>query len=98
VLLHGDLWRGNILFDENGMAVLIDPACYFGWSEAEIAMTQLFGGFPEAFYHGYTEINPLKPGWKNRLRLYNLFHLLNHLNLFGSSYYASIIKTVRAFI
>jgi protein-ribulosamine 3-kinase len=89
-LLHGDLWRGNVLFDTSGKARLIDPACYWGWPEAELGMTTLFGPFDPGFYRAYAEHMPLQPGWRERLPLYNLYHLLNHLNLFGASYYAQV--------
>jgi len=85
-LIHGDLWSGNAHTDSGGYPVLIDPALYFGWREAELGMTQLFGGFPSAFYAAYQEAWPLEPGWEERLAIYNLYHLLNHLNLFGSGY------------
>jgi len=96
-LLHGDLWGGNIHTDSQGQPVLIDPACYWGWPEADIAMTRLFGGFADRFYHSYLELRPLEPGWEERLPLYNLYHLLNHLNLFGGSYYPQVIQTIRRF-
>ncbi|MCD9458004.1 fructosamine kinase family protein [Marinibactrum halimedae] len=93
-LLHGDLWSGNVLFDEKGAPVLIDPACYYGWAEADIAMTKLFGGFDEAFYDAYNEINPLEPDWEERVAIYNIYHLLNHLNLFGISYYPQVMASL----
>ena len=86
-LLHGDLWGGNFLVDESGEACLIDPAVYYGHREADLAMTRLFGGFDPAFYDAYDEALPLSPGWQARLPVYQLYHLLNHLNLFGSAYY-----------
>lgn len=92
-LLHGDLWAGNVLFDGDGLPHLIDPACYFGWPEADIAMTLLFGGFGDGFYHAYQEIHPMEPGWQDRIDIYNLYHLLNHLYLFGGSYHTQI-KTI----
>lgn len=87
-LLHGDLWSGNYLADERGEACLIDPAVYYGHREADLAMTRLFGGFDADFYAAYDEAWPLAPGWQDRLPIYQLYHLLNHLNLFGSAYYA----------
>ncbi len=87
-LLHGDLWGGNYMVDEGGSAVLIDPAAYFGHREADLAMTRLFGGFDQRFYDAYHEAFPLAPGHEERLPAYQLYHLLNHLNLFGTSYYA----------
>ena len=89
-LLHGDLWSGNVLFDTTGTPHLIDPACHFGWPEADLAMTLLFGGFDPEFYHSYGEVRALEPGWQDRAELYNLYHLLNHLYLFGASYYLPV--------
>ena len=85
-LLHGDLWSGNAAYDEKGSPVIFDPACYFGDREADIAMTELFGGFDNNFYAAYNEAWPLDEGYKIRKDLYNLYHILNHFNLFGSSY------------
>ena len=85
-LLHGDLWGGNVLPGTDGKAWLIDPAAYVGHAEADIAMTELFGGFPRAFYEAYQEVSPLASGYEKRRDLYNLYHLLNHLNLFGAGY------------
>jgi fructosamine-3-kinase len=89
-LLHGDLWRGNALFTAAG-PWLIDPAVYWGWPEADLAMTTLFGRFDESFYRAYQEAGELTPGWEERLPLYNLYHLLNHLNLFGAGYHAQVL-------
>ncbi len=91
-LIHGDLWAGNIHCDAQGQPVLLDPATHRGWAEAELAMTQLFGGFDSAFYHTYLDNNPLNQGWRERVPLYNLYHLLNHLNLFGSSYHPQVSR------
>lgn len=96
-LIHGDLWSGNVISDENGDPVLIDPAAHWGWAEADIAMTQLFGGFAAQFYGAYQQTRPLLAGWRDRVPLYNLYHLLNHLNLFGSSYYHDVSKILRRF-
>ena len=85
-LLHGDLWGGNAGVTQQGEPVIFDPACYFGDHEADLAMTELFGGFNQDFYSGYSEIWPLDPGYNTRKSLYNLYHILNHLNLFGGSY------------
>ena len=85
-LLHGDLWSGNYFSDRTGMPVIFDPATYYGDRETDMAMTELFGGFPPVFYHAYHEAWPLPDGYRQRQRLYNLYHLLNHLNLFGTSY------------
>lgn len=85
-LLHGDLWSGNYAIDESGQPVIFDPAVYFGDREADIAMTELFGGFSPRFYSAYNDAFPLDGGYKTRKTLYNLYHILNHLNLFGASY------------
>ena len=87
-LIHGDLWGGNMGFDANGQPVIYDPATYYGDREAEIAMTELFGGFSGDFYAAYREAWPLDPGYATRKTLYNLYHILNHLNLFGGGYLA----------
>jgi protein-ribulosamine 3-kinase len=89
-LLHGDLWGGNYLIDTQGQPVLIDPAVYYGDREAEIAFTELFGGFGARFYAAYNEAWPLDSGYADRRDLYNLYHLLNHLNLFGAGYGGSV--------
>lgn len=85
-LLHGDLWAGNFLCNESGDPILIDPAVYYGHREADIAMTLLFGGFPEQFYKSYNQVYPLQEGWKARIAIYQLYHVLNHFNMFGGGY------------
>jgi fructosamine-3-kinase len=85
-LLHGDLWGGNISYDDNGEPVIFDPAVYFGDREADLAMTELFGGFGGAFYDAYNAAWPLPSGYRIRKTLYNLYHILNHTNLFGGGY------------
>lgn len=85
-LLHGDLWGGNWGCDEDGLPVIFDPAVYYGDREADIAMTRLFGGFGAAFYAAYHSTWALDPGASARVPLYNLYHVLNHYNLFGGSY------------
>jgi fructosamine-3-kinase len=85
-LLHGDLWGGNIGGDADGNPVIFDPACYHGDREADIAMTELFGGFGSRFYAAYNDAWPLDAGYATRKTLYNLYHILNHLNLFGGGY------------
>lgn len=85
-LLHGDLWSGNYGFDEYGAPVIFDPALYYGDRETDLAMTELFGGFSPHFYHAYQEAYPLDAGYRQRKTLYNLYHVLNHLNLFGGGY------------
>ena len=85
-LLHGDLWSGNVGFLADGTPVVFDPAVYYGDAEADLAMTELFGGFPPSFYEGYREVRPIAAGYPVRRALYNLYHVLNHLNLFGEGY------------
>ncbi|HUX20674.1 MAG TPA: fructosamine kinase family protein, partial [Spirochaetia bacterium] len=89
-LLHGDLWGGNFMVGPDGSAVLIDPAVYYGDREADLAMTELFGGFSARFYTAYREEYPIDYGYEERKELYNLYHLLNHFNLFGASYSGSV--------
>ncbi len=96
-LLHGDLWSGNFMTDRDGKARLIDPAVYVGHREADIAMTELFGGFHGKFYNAYREAAPMEPGYEDRRDLYNLYHLLNHLNLFGSGYLPSVLRIVKKY-
>jgi fructosamine-3-kinase len=85
-LLHGDLWAGNWLADEQSEPLLFDPAVYYGDREADLAMTRLFGGFGRAFYDAYQSATPLPAGHAVRAELYNLYHVLNHANLFGGGY------------
>ena len=85
-LLHGDLWAGNVITGNDGRAWLIDPAVSVGHAEADIAMTELFGGFPSVFYDAYKAAAPMQPGYERRRDVYNLYHLLNHLNMFGRTY------------
>ena len=92
-LLHGDLWRGNAGFTPGG-PVVFDPAVYYGDREADLAMTELFGGFPPEFYRAYQEAFALDEGHERRKPLYNLYHLLNHLNLFGGGYLAQVKATL----
>lgn len=96
-LLHGDLWSGNFLVDDDGQPALFDPAVYYGNREAELAMPLLFGGFRADFFEAYQEVWPLAEGWTERVELYKLYHLLNHLNLFGSGYLESCVEIVRRF-
>lgn len=93
-LLHGDLWSGNVMCGPDGKAMLIDPACYVGHREADLAMTELFGGFSESFYDAYREAWPLQAGYEERRDLYNLYHLVNHLNLFGPTYLEPVLSIV----
>ena len=92
-LLHGDLWSGNAGFTPEG-PVIFDPAVYYGDREADLAMTELFGGFPPEFYDAYHAAHPLDRGYEKRKHLYNLYHLLNHLNLFGSGYLGQVEATL----
>ncbi len=85
-LLHGDLWSGNYSFTRDGEPVIFDPAVYYGDREADLAMTELFGGFGGGFYAAYGEAWPLDPGYAVRKTLYNLYHILNHFNMFGGGY------------
>jgi len=85
-LVHGDLWGGNAAVTTSGEPVILDPATYIGDREVDLAMTELFGGFPAAFYRGYNEAWSLDDGYKQRKTLYNLYHILNHFNLFGGGY------------
>ncbi len=95
-LLHGDLWGGNHLATTSGPA-LIDPAVYYGHRETDLAMTELFGGFDARFYTAYREAWPLEPGYDTRREVYNLYHLINHLNLFGSGYAGSVARLLKRF-
>ena len=84
--MHGDLWSGNASFTAEGKPIIFDPACYYGDREVDLAMSQLFGGFPSAFYQGYQQIYPLNEGYEQRKTIYNLYHILNHFNLFGGGF------------
>lgn len=97
-LLHGDLWGGNVLCGADGKAMLIDPAAYIGHAEADLAMTELFGGFPPSFYAAYREVRPLQDGYEDRRDLYNLYHLLNHLNMFGTGYLGAVLSIVDEYV
>ena len=98
VLLHGDLWSGNAAATETGQPVIYDPASYYGHREAEIGMMRMFGGFTTDCEAAYSEAWPLPPGSEERIRLYRLYHELNHLNLFGNSYYESCLSTIRSLL
>ncbi len=97
-LLHGDLWNGNFMVDENGEACLIDPAVYYGNREADLAMTKLFGGFNSEFYNAYNETFPLPAGYEYRENIYKLYHILNHLNLFAGGYYSQAMNLIKYYI
>lgn len=93
VLIHGDLWSGNILSNVDGQPAIIDPAAHWGWAMCDLAMTQLFGQFGQAFYESYNDHNQLPEGWDEAVPVLNLYHQLNHLNLFGLTY-ADSVKSV----
>lgn len=97
-LLHGDLWSGNFIIDETGNACLIDPAVYFGHREADLAMTKLFGGFDNRFYSAYNEAYPFDEGYEYRENIYKLYHVLNHLNLFGTGYYHQAVSLMKFYL
>ncbi len=97
-LLHGDLWSGNYGSLKGGRPVIFDPAVYYGDRETDIAMTELFGGFSQNFYASYQESYPLDSGYQTRKTLYNLYHILNHLNLFGGSYLSQAETMMRSLL
>lgn len=96
-LIHGDLWSGNYLFDEHGVAVLIDPAVYYGHPEMDLAFSRMFGGFSESFYKGYESVSPLPDGLADRVPVYNMYPLLVHVNLFGGHYISQFERFIRKF-
>ncbi len=97
-LLHGDLWSGNYFYNTRGQAVVFDPAVYYGHREMDLAMMRLFGGFNPEIYTIYNELFPLQPGWEERVGIYQLYPLLVHLNLFGSSYLPGIKQILDHFV
>ena len=92
-LLHGDLWHGNLAALTDGAPVLFDPACHFGDRACDLAMSELFGGLPGAFYAHYRQQAPLTADYETRKIAYALYHLLNHLNLFGRSYLGAAVRS-----
>jgi protein-ribulosamine 3-kinase len=96
-LLHGDLWSGNVITNEAGLPILVDPAVYYGNREVDIAMTRLFGGFDHEFYNAYDQNFPLYTGWRDRIDLYNLYPLLVHVNLFGKAYANEALRIIEAY-
>lgn len=97
-LLHGDLWNGNYLVDQEGTPFLIDPAVYYGHREMDIALTKLFGGFDQDFYDAYEEVFPLEKQWLDRVDLCNLYILLFHANVFGGSYIKQVESIVDGYV
>jgi fructosamine-3-kinase len=97
-LLHGDLWGGNWCAVRSGDPIIFDPATYYGDREADLAMTQLFGGFGDRFYQSYVSAWAIDPGYKTRKVLYNLYHVLNHFNLFGGGYATQAETMIEALI
>lgn len=95
-LLHGDLWKGNVLFVVGGQPYLIDPAIAFAHREMDLAMARLFGGFSEVFFRAYEATLPIEPGFQERLPVYQLYYLLVHVNLFGRAYLSSVITALRS--
>lgn len=96
-LVHGDLWSGNFMCDEQGQAVIMDPAVYFGHREVDIAITIMFGGFSPEFYESYQKNFPMEKGWEERLPYYNLYPVLIHINLFGHSYLGEFERVLKVF-
>lgn len=96
-ILHGDLWKGNYMVTATGDPALIDPATYYGHREADLAMTELFGGFQDRFYEAYRGTWAMEDGYETRRDVYNLYHLINHLNLFGAGYASSVERILRSF-
>jgi len=98
VLLHGDLWSGNVLYNEYGVPYLIDPAIYYGHHEADLAMMTMFGGFDKAFFDAYHAIHPKQSGHDTRLKIYQLYHWLNHAYLFGGHYVQQCGETIESLL
>ena len=90
-LLHGDFWSGNVIIGRNS-PVFIDTSCYYGHSEADLALTYMFGGFSNDFYRSYEVYSPLESGYEQRKQIYMLYHYLNHLNIFGRSYHPGVLS------
>lgn len=97
-LVHGDLWSGNAAIAADGSPVILDPATYYGDRETDLAMTELFGGFPAAFYDGYNEVWQLDSGYQQRKSIYNLYHVLNHFNIFGGGYANQAKRIIRQLV
>ena len=97
-LIHGDLWSGNVMVGNDGNVCLIDPAVYYGHREIELAFTQMFGGFADAFYKAYNEAYPLVPGFDERVDIYNIYPHMVHVNLFGQSYLSGVERVLRRYL
>ena len=97
-LIHGDLWSGNSGIDKNGRGVIFDPASWWADNEVDIAMTKLFGGFEKEFYEEYHKIFPIKKGFENRIIIYNFYHILNHANMFGGSYFNKVKDYIKSIL
>ncbi|RXK48120.1 fructosamine kinase family protein [Aquirufa rosea] len=97
-LLHGDLWSGNAMVNQHGLVSLVDPSCYYGLREAEIAFTTMFGGFEKEFYEAYNESFPITKGFHERIPLYNLYPLMVHVNLFGEGYLPAVRKILDSYV
>lgn len=97
-LLHGDLWSGNVMVGAGGEPCLIDPAVYYGHREAELAFTELFGGFDARFYSAYNEAKPLASGYEERKDIYNIYPLMVHVNMFGTSYLNGVERTLKRYL
>ncbi len=91
-LIHGDLWSGNAMVNKHGQITLVDPCCYYGFREAELAFTTMFGGFDKVFYEAYHEVYPIEKGFHERIPIYNLYPLMVHVNLFGEGYLPAVEK------
>ncbi|MCI0711283.1 MAG: fructosamine kinase family protein [Chloroflexi bacterium] len=97
-LMHGDLWRGNVMVLEGGHPAIIDPAVYYGHREVELAMTEVFGGFSREFYDAYSGVYPVDKGYNQRRSLYQLYPMMTHMNLFGGGYTSRVQSIVRQYI
>ena len=96
-LIHGDLWAGNAMVNEQGLVTLVDPCCYYGLREAELAFTTMFGGFDTKFYEAYHATFPIEKGFHERIPLYNLYPLMVHVNLFGEGYLPAVNKILATY-
>ena len=97
-LVHGDLWSGNAGVDKNGKGVIFDPASWWADNEVDIAMTNLFGGVGREFYEEYHKIFPIRKGFEKRIIIYNFYHILNHANMFGGSYFNQVKQYVKSIL